>query len=249
MNLLALGTLAVFAALIALFLLAARRRGARPPALREIEAFQRLPGTVGLAVETGRRLHLSLGSGVVGQAETATTLAGLMAVGRIASDAVVSDKPPVITTADGTAMLLAQDVLRQEYREQNALERFESTSARVAGLSPMAFGAALAPLVKDELVAGNVIIGPAGAEALLLAEAGRRAGVPTLAGTDNLSAQAALFAAADDALLGEDVFAGAAYLGRAQAHIASLRAQDVMRVLVILVILAGTVAKTLGLLP
>ncbi len=53
---------------------------------------------------------------------------------------------------------------------------------------------------------------------------------------------------ADDTLLGGDLFAAGAYLDKARAHVASLRAQDVLRVILILVILAGAAAKTLGLL-
>lgn len=248
-GLLALGFLFLFATLLGLFVVSARRNSARPATLRSVEAYESLPGLVGEAVESGRRLHLSLGSGVIGQADTATTLAGLTAVGQIAAVAVVSDKPPVITAADGSALLLARDTLKQVYRQQNAAERFDGEAARVAGLSPLSFGAALTPLLHDEAVAGNILIGPIGTEAVLLAEAGRRAEVPTLAGTDNLAAQAALFPAVEQPLIGEDVFASGAYLGRAPAHVASLRAQDVMRLIVVGVILAGVVLKTLGFLP
>ncbi len=70
-----------------------------------------------------------------------------------------------------------------------------------------------------------------------------------LAGSDNLAAQAAFLAAAEDTLLGEDLFAAGAYLGKSSAHVASLRAQDVLRVILIVVILLGVTAKTLGVLP
>jgi hypothetical protein len=243
-----LGFLVLFALLIGLFMVLGRRKTARPAGLRRIEAFDRLPATVGEAVESGRRLHLSLGNGVIGQADTATTLAGLTAATQTAAAAVVSDKPPIITSADGSAMLLAQDALKAVYRQQNAEERFDAGAARVIGLSPVSFSAALAPLVKDEAVAGNVLIGAVGPEAALLAEAGRRAGAPTLAGSDNLAAQAAFLAVAEDTLLGGDLFAAGAYLEKVPAHVASLRAQDVLRVILILAILAGVTAKTLGLL-
>lgn len=239
----------LFALLIVGFLVLGRRKSARPVLLRRIEAFDHLPATIGEAVESGRRLHLSLGSGVIGQADTAATLAGLTAATQVAAQAVVSDKPPIITSADGSAMLLAQDALKAVYRQQNAAERFDAGAARVAGLSPISFNAALAPLVSDEAVAGNVVVGAVGPEAVLVAEAGRRAGVPTLAGSDNLAAQAAFLAAAEDTLLGEDLFAAGAYLGQSSAHVASLRAQDVLRVILIVVILLGVTAKTLGVLP
>jgi hypothetical protein len=116
----------------------------------------------------------------------------------------------------------------------------------------MAFGAALTGLVKDESVAGTVLVGPVGMEAVLLAEADSRAGITTLAASDDPAAQALLFAAADHVLVGEDLFAGGAYIGRLPAHIASLRAQDVLRILIGLAILvgaAGATLRSLGFLP
>lgn len=243
---LAFGVLLLFALFLVFHTLRLRGQNPAQAPLREIEALRNLPETVGVAVESGRRLHLSLGSGQIGQADTATTLAGLNAASLIASVAVVSDKPPIITSADGAAMMLAQDVLKQVYRQQNAADRYDSDSARVVGLTPTAFATALMPLMKDEAVGGNVLIGPVGTEAILLTEAASRAHVTTIAGSDNPAAQAVLFATADHPVVGEDVYAVAAYLGRNRAHVASLRAQDWMRAILAGAILIGAVLKSLG---
>lgn len=237
--------LLVFIALLAFFFILTQRRGARSIGLREVEAWKQLPGLIGAAVESGRRLHLSLGHGALGQPDTATLLAGLNTVSQVAAVTVVSDKPPVITTADGATALLAQDLVRQAYRQQNAAEQYRDDAARVAGLSPLSFSGALTAVVKDDAVAGTVLIGSVGPEAVLLTEAGGRAGAPTLAGSDNVTGQAVLFAAAEHALLGEDVYSAGAYLSRAPAHVASLRAQDVMRWLIVGAMLAGIVWTTL----
>ena len=77
MTVLELAFLVLFALLIGLFLALSRRPTARPAVLRPLAALEQLPATIGEAVESGRRLHLSLGSGIIGQADTATTLAGL----------------------------------------------------------------------------------------------------------------------------------------------------------------------------
>jgi hypothetical protein len=244
MNLYALGFIFASAVLLVIFYLLVRRRGARNVGLREVEALKSLPGMVGAAVETGKRLHLSLGSGALGQSDTATTLAGLNTAGQIATVAVVSDKAPVVTSTDGATALLAEDVVRTMYRDQNAADRYTGDVARVAGVSPVSFSAALSTLVNEEAVSGTVLVGPVGPEAALLAEAGRRAGATTLAGTDNVSAQAALFAAADQALIGEDVYAAGAYLGRDTGHVASLQTQDIVRGLLIAVIVFGALLAT-----
>jgi hypothetical protein len=140
---------------------------------------------------------------------------------------------------------MAQDVLQSVYARQNALARYDPESAQVSGLTPISFGAAQTSLPRDEAAAGAVLIGTVGPEAMLLAEAGQRANVTTLAGTDNLTTQAMLFAATDHPLLGEDVFAGAAYIGGRPQHMASLTAQDVARLVISLLVLAGVAVWSL----
>lgn len=249
MDFLGLGLLIVFAGLIGVFTARAARRRASPPVLRRIEAFHSLPQTVGQAVETGRRLHLTLGTGNLGQGSTAATLAGVVLLDQISAAAVVSDKPPIVTAADGATMLLAQDTLRNVYTRQNALARYDHYSSQVAGLTPISFGAAQTTLQKDEAVAGTILIGSIGAEAVLLAEAGRRQGVTTVAGSDNPATQAMLFATADHPIIGEDLFAGGAYIGGAPAHVGSLQAQDVMRLIIGGVIVLGVILRTMGDIP
>lgn len=247
-NFLGLGFVGL-AALALLAYLALGRRASTPPVLREVNAFDFLPDTVGEAVESGKRIHMSLGTGTIGNTDTASTLAGLKVLDMIAQVAVVSDKPPIVTTSDGTAMYLAQSTLQSVYARQFAEDRYNPTLARVAGLSPLAFGAALTSTLNDEAVAGNVLIGPSGPEALLLAEAGQRANQPVLATSHDPATQGLLFAVADHTLLGEDIFAGAAYLARQPRDIAGLQTQDLLRIVVGVVIVLGVIAKTLGVLP
>ena len=248
MNGLALVIIIAFVLAFAVFRLLARRKNARALALREIDAFDSIALTVGQAVETGRRLHISLGSSTLGDAHTTTTLAGMTVLDQVSAAAAISDKPPIITAADGPTALLAEDVLRNVYKRQNALAHFDPNAARVAGTDPLAFGAGLTSLIKDETVAGTILIGTTGPEAVLLTEAGHRAKVTTLAGADDPTTQALLFATANHPLIGEDVFAGGAYIaGGLPAHRASLQTQDVARLLIGLAILGGVLAKTLGL--
>jgi hypothetical protein len=69
----------------------------------------------------------------------------------------------------------------------------------------------------------------------------------TLAGTDNLTGQAVLYATAHEPLIGEELYAGGAYLQAGPIHTASLQAQDAIRWLLVGVILIGIVLKVVGL--
>ena len=248
-NILGLGTAVLSAALIVGFWILSKQSG-RAPVLRQVNAFEDLPQKAGEAVESGKRIHVSLGSGGVGGQNTAVTLAGLTVLEAAAEAATISDKPPIVTAGDGTAMILAQDTLRRTYKRQNVPESYDHLSGRLAGASPLSYAAGVMTALKDESVSVNLFVGSFGNEAALMAAAGWDAGAHQIIGANNVEAQALMVAAADHALVGEDVFASGAYLsGGKTSHRASLQAQDVLRVLIVLAILGGTLLKVLGLMP
>jgi hypothetical protein len=116
------------------------------------------------------------------------------------------------------------------------------------GLAPFSYAAGTMPIVRDENVSASVVMGDLGAEAALVAESAERDNNNLIGASDDLSAQAILFAAAEEPLIGEELFAAGAYTGAGPSHEASLNTQDVLRWLVILAILAGSVLKLVGIL-
>ena len=238
--------LLVFFILIVSFVLIGRERGRQ--SLRDIPAFARLGHAIGLAVEAGQRIHLSLGRGSVLGLQSASAFAGLAMLQRIARLASVSDRPPVATSGDGALAILSQDTLRAVNQNTGAGSHYDPALGQVTGLTPFSYAAGVLPVIFDQQVSANVLAGHFGSEAALIADAGERAGGLTLAGSDNITAQAVLFAAAQEPLIGEELYAGGAYMQAGPTHIASLRAEDVLRWLVILFILGGAALKLAGVL-
>jgi hypothetical protein len=220
----------------------------RPPRhVRDISAFVKVRKAVGLAVEAGARLHISIGKGNVTGVPGASALAGLTVLERIARAASISDRPPVATAGDGSLAILSRDTLLKTYRSIGAESQYDPVAGRLTGLTPFSFAAGILPIIQDEQVSSNVMIGDFGSEAALINDVADRHNAQTVAGTDNISGQAVLFATAQEPLIGEEVFAGGAYLGAGVAHEASLRAQDVLRWLLVGIILVGVLLKFLGL--
>ena len=87
------------------------------PALRRIRAFEALKGFTGRAIEAGRALHLSLGTGSVANETTADSLAGLSVLDYLAEQAAVTGVPPTVSMADPTVMLFAQNALRAAHAD------------------------------------------------------------------------------------------------------------------------------------
>jgi len=88
-------------------------------------------------------------------------------------------------------------------------------------------------------------MGNFGVEVALLAEAAERENTFTLASSDNLAAQAVLYASVQEPLIGEELYAAGAYMDAGPLHEASLRVQDILRWLIIAVILVGALIQLL----
>jgi len=217
--------------------------------LREIPAFRHFRREVDLAVEAGKRLHISLGRGSIFDLQGGAAFIGLTILDRCARAASNSDRPPVTTSGDGMLTVLSQDTLQSTYSSLAAEERYDPTNAHLTGLTPMAYAAGAMPTIHDEHINANFFAGHIGTEIALLTEASERSQSLSVAGTDSIHAQAVLYATADEPLLGEELYAAGAYLGSSMAHFASLRMQDILRWVLIAVILLGSVIKLLGIMP
>jgi hypothetical protein len=212
--------------------------------LREISAFARLQRAIGLAVEAGSRLHISLGRGHLLSTQSGIGYVGLSILGRIARSTSISDRPPIATSGEGTLGILTQDTQRDAAK--NLGVEFDPVRGRITGLSPYSYSAGTLSLIEEEDVGANMLIGSFGSEVGLITEAAERSESMTLGGTDNLSGQAVLFASAQEPLIGEETYAGGAYLGVGPMHIASLYAQDILRWVLIGLIVIGAIIKLLG---
>jgi hypothetical protein len=223
-----------------------RRRSSTSAPLRLIEAYERLNRAVGLAVENGTRLHISLGRGNFFTSRAGSALAGLAMLRRLSERTSVSDRPPVVTSGDASLSILSQDTLQAGYRAAGAQDQYRFTTGRLTGLTPFSYAAGALPAIHDENVSANIVIGDLGAESALLAEAADRENTSLIAASDDLSAQSIFFATAQDPLVGEELFAAGAYVGAGASHEASLHVQDILRWIVILAIILGSVLKFLG---
>lgn len=227
MNLINLLVIFAFIILMVGFYFLNLRRGGRH--LRDIPSYYRLRGSVEIAVEDGTRIHVAIGRGDVLSPRGAAALVGLSMLNEIAMVASESDHPPLATAGNGLLGILAQDTLRASYNALNLSSNYDQNLGRVTGLTPFSYGAGVMPLIFDESVSTNLLIGSFGTEVALITSAGERGQSRTLAGTDNITGQAILYAAAHEPLIGEEMYAGGAYLGNKPMHIASLHAQDIIR--------------------
>lgn len=216
------------------------------PKLREIPAFTRLKRAIGLAVEAGSRLHISLGRGQMLSKQSAIGFVGLSILDRIGRSTSISDRPPVATSGEGALGILSQDTQRGAAKYLGV--ESDPMRGRITGVTPFSYAAGTLSFIEEEEIGANLLIGSFGNEVALITDAAERKEGMTLGGTDNLTGQAVLFATAQEPLIGEETYAGGAYLGAGRMHIASLYAQDILRWVLIAVILIGAILKLFGVL-
>jgi hypothetical protein len=217
-----------------------------PFSFRNIPAFPRIRRAVSLVVEDGTRLHVSLGRGSLLTPFGVAAYAGLSLLRRLGEITSLSDRPPIATSGDGLLNIVAQDTLRDAHEAVAVDQNFNMNNGRLTGLTPFSYAAGVMPAIRDEVISTNVLIGNFGVEVGLLTEAAERQNASVIAASDNLPAQAVLFAATADPLIGEELFAAGAYIQAGDMHAASLLVQDILRWLIIVILIAGAILKAAG---
>jgi PhoPQ-activated pathogenicity-related protein len=137
--------------------------------------------------------------------------------------------------------------LQAAYQAAGVAELFQPNSGKLTGLTPFSYAASAMDVARQEYVSTNVLVGDFGPEVGLLTEASERENATIIAAAADPAAQAILFAAAAEPLVGEELFAASAYAGN-DSHRNSLQAQDVMRWLLILGLLAAAALKMANIL-
>lgn len=236
-----LGLVLILLAAGMMFVFSLPQRGRSRFVLRPLRPMQHLRRAIGLAVEDGTRLHITLGKASIISPLNASALVGLIALERIGILSSISDRPPVATSGDGTLALLSQDALRASYRISNALEQYDPAQARLTGPTPFSYIVGALPIVHDERISANIMVGNFGPEVALLTEAAERENAFNLAASDAFTAQAVIYASAQEPLIGEELFAIPAYLQAGAIQQASLRVQDVLRWVIAGALIIGAV--------
>ena len=109
-----------------------------------------------------------------------------------------------------------------------------------------AFAAACLNIMNRERVGAAIMVGEFQAETMMLVEAAAQTGAITICGTSRAIQIPFFVAAADYTLIGEEMFAGGAYLTRDPLKLGGIAALDIGKIAGTLLILIGSIAATLG---
>lgn len=211
--------------------------------LRSLQAMAQLRRALGLSVEQGKRVHLSLGSANQLNPASASSLSSLSAEERMVQLTAGGDVPPVISSGDGTLSILSQDVLSGNTRKAAGSNLVYRSQGQLTGVTPWSFAAGTLPIITDRKTSTSVLLGHFGPETALLLDAAEKTGTQQVAGTDNIAGQAVMYAMTQDTLIGEEVFAVAGYLQPGGSARAGIKVQDVLRWIFIGVLVVAAIVK------
>jgi hypothetical protein len=225
----------------------ARALAGRLPTRRPLPALDALRSALGRGAETGRSLHVSPGSGLIGAGSgtsgtTAETIAGLMLASRIAEEAALNGAPILVSSGDVIAHLSLRGSVRQAYQQAGQTQDYDASRVQLlAHQDAFAYAAGVAAIYGRQPIEASVLVGSFGQEFLLIGEDGAQRDLPQVAGSMNSASLPLMMLTTPSTLIGEEIFAAEAYLTAEPAAQSRLMTQDLLLTVAIVLVIGGFV--------
>jgi hypothetical protein len=208
--------------------------------IRRIPGIDAVESTIGRCAELGRPVVFTTGLTSVGP-----VLYACLGVLHAAAKRVAQYKLKLfIPQYQPDAMAIVEDVARDAYNQVGRASSFEPQNIQFLSDEQFAFASGYQGLVNREKVGAAFMFGSFAAEALVLAEAGQQVGARQVAASVSPEQVAFFICTCDYTLIGEELFGASAYLSRDVTQVATLAAQDRMKLGFLLLIVLGVIVAT-----
>ena len=205
--------------------------------IRSIAGIEEIDNAIGRATEMGKPILFV--PGLSGISDVAT-LAGLSILGRVAKKAAEYDTKILVPVRDTLVLPIAQEVVKEAHYEAGRPDTYDKNSAFFITTAQFAFVAGVNGIMIREKTATNFYMGMFWAEALIMTETGSSTGAIQIAGTDAITQIPFFITTCDYTLIGEELYAASAYLAREPLMLGTLKAQDYLKLLIIIFVVLGT---------
>jgi len=228
---------------IAILLYTKWAREGKPLYLRKIPGLNAVEEAVGRATEMGRPVLFIPG---IAELDEIETIAGISILGRVAKITAQYETPLRVPVRYPLVLAAGQEVVEQAYIEMGKKDVYDRDTVRYVAGEQFAFTATVNGYMMRERPAANIYMGAFFAESLLLAETGNAAGSIQIAGTARPEQLPFFIAACDYTLMGEELYAGSAYLSKEPIMTGGLKGQDFVKMLIAICVIIGVVLNTFG---
>ena len=234
-------TTIVMFALVALYVTAARR--GKELYVRKISGLNAIDEAVGRATEMGKKVLYIPGILSLSEIQTIASLSILKHVSNLTAVygtlIEVPNKDPLVFSA-------ARETVKQAYLEAGKPDQYKEEMVTYLTYDQFAYAASVTAKMVREKPATNFMIGSFFAESLILAETGQAAGAIQIAGTADVTQLPFFVTTCDYTLLGEELYAASAYLSREPVLLGSIKAQDIAKVVLMVIMVVGIVFLAFG---
>ena len=212
--------------------------------IRKIPGLNAIDEAVGRATEMGKKMLYI--PGILSLSEI-QTIASLSILGYVAKLAAVYGAQLEVPNIDPLTFSAARENVKQAYLEAGKPDQYNEDMVTYITYDQFAYAAAVTGKMVREKPATNFLIGAFFAESLILAETGQSTGAIQIAGTSYVTQLPFFVTTCDYTLLGEELFAASAYLSREPTLLGSIKAQDVTKAILLIVMALGIVLLIFGL--
>jgi hypothetical protein len=233
--------LLVLAVVIALWLMSRRGLSFTP---RQIPGLKAVEDAIGRATEMARPVLYTPGWG--GDIQRPTTIASMNILSQVAEKTAQYDCQLIYPTHDPVIQSVAQEVVSESYVRSGFADRYRQEDIRYVSSSQFGYAAAVEGIITRSKPAAIFLLGTFEAESLIMAETGNSVGAIQIAGTDSTIQLAFFIVACDYTLIGEELFVASGYLSGDRAILASVRAQDILKIAIAAFLAVAVIWVTLA---
>lgn len=206
--------------------------------LRPISGIEAIDEAIGRATEMGKPILYVPGLSTISDV---ATIASLTILGRVARKVAEYQTTLMVPNCDPIVYTVATETVKQAYLEAGRPDAYNEDSVFFMTTSQFAFVAGVNGIMMRERPATNFYLGMFWAESLLLAETGSLSGAIQIAGTDAVTQLPFFITTCDYTLIGEELYAASAYLGREPRQLGAVKGQDACKAIVMALITLGTI--------
>jgi len=211
--------------------------------IRPIAGLQAIDDAIGRATEMGKPILYSAG---LGKMDRVATMASMNILSSVAERTAEYKTPLIFPNYDPVVMTTAQEVVKEACSRAGHPDAYNPDNIFFVTQSQFGYAAAVDGIMTRQLPATNLFLGTFEAEALILAETGNSIGALQIAGTDSTIQLSFFIVACDYTLIGEELFVASGYLTQDKQVLGSIKGQDWLKAIIVLLILIGGILGIFG---
>jgi hypothetical protein len=220
--------------------------GGDVPTLRRLPAVDAIEEVLGRAVEMGKTVVFTHGTGKLETSGSAGSLAAIATLPYVARRTVELGLELFLPTGSHTAYNVLGEVMREAALLEGTPSAYNPDTVRYLSEVSRAYSAGVMSTLMTENVGGAIFLGSYHHAGLMVVETANRVGAMSVGGTDSFSQLCWFVAGCDYSLLGEEIYALGAYVSNDPISVGAIAGQDIIKMAVIVITLVGLILTQVG---